>query len=71
MPIDVLVKAVTMADQTDKVPPLVTLRLLLAALDVDDPEEIIDRVTDANGDFIPLDVADTAARARAGDRGDL
>ena len=70
IPVDVLVKAITTADQTMKVPPLVTLRLLLAALDVDDPEEIIEQVTDDAGNWIPPDLADEQTRLRAEDRGE-
>lgn len=68
-PVDVLMKAISTAAQTQTVPPLTILRLCLAALDVDDPEDIIDQVTDDAGNFVPLDVADTAVRARAEDRG--
>ena len=47
-----LVEAIVKADSTQVIPPLVVLRLLLAALRVDDIDEIIDSVTDDNGDFI-------------------
>ena len=69
IPLGEIVAAIVAADQTMKVPPLVTLRLLLAALDVDNIEDIIEQVTDDNGDFVPLDLADNQVRARAEDRG--
>lgn len=68
-PMDTLVKAVVEAQGTETLPPLVVLRLLLKALEVEDADEILDAVTDDQGNFIPLDVADTAARQRAEDRG--
>lgn len=62
VPVETLVKAIVLAQQTDVLPPLIVLRLLLAALDVPDPDEVLASVTDAQGNFVPLDVADTAAR---------
>lgn len=64
------VRAIVAASQTETVPPLVTLRLLLQALEVSDMDEVLDMVTDDNGEFIPLDVLDQRVRARLGDRGD-
>ncbi len=51
-PIDVLFKALSAADSMQIVPPLTLLRLVLAALHVQDADEIIDSVTDAEGNFI-------------------
>lgn len=51
-PIETLIAAITDADATGKVPPLVILRLLLRALRVRDVDEIIDGVTDENGEWI-------------------
>lgn len=57
-----LVEAIVKADSTQVIPPLVVLRLLLAALRVDDIDEIVAQVTDDNGDFIaPADVVGQAA----------
>ncbi|MFC0626177.1 hypothetical protein [Kribbella deserti] len=50
-PVDTLVKAIVEADGTMKLPPLVTLRLLLQALKVDDIDEILDEVTDDEGNY--------------------
>lgn len=55
-PVDALVRAIVEADGTTKVPPLVTLRLLLQALKVKDIDEVLDGVTDENGEFVPPDV---------------
>jgi hypothetical protein len=68
-PVDLLVKAITMADQTEKMPPLLTFRLLAQALDVEDIDELIDEMTDDQGNFIPLDVADQQVRGQMADRG--
>lgn len=64
-PVDVLVKAIVAADSTQKLPPLTVVRLLLNALGVDDVDEIIDEVTDDQGQFIdPATTAgDVAVRA--------
>lgn len=51
-----LVDAIVKADQTGKLPELTVARLLLQALGVEDIDEIIDELTDDNGDFIPRDV---------------
>jgi hypothetical protein len=50
--VDVLVKAIALADQTEKLPPLVVARLLLQALGVAEPDEILDELTDEDGNFI-------------------
>jgi hypothetical protein len=47
-----LVAAIVDADSTGKLPPLTTVRLLLAALGVKDIDEVIEKMTDDNGDFI-------------------
>ena len=48
----VLMSAVTAADSTEMVPPLVLLRVMLRALRVDDPDEILDQVVDGDGRFV-------------------
>ncbi len=48
-----LVEAVVAADGTDKLPPLTIARLLLGALGVRDVDDVIDELTDENGDFVP------------------
>jgi hypothetical protein len=55
-PVDVLTAAIVAADGTTVMPPLVTLRLLLTALKVDNIDEILDECTDENGEFVPPDI---------------
>lgn len=64
-PVETAVKAILEAQQTDTVPPLVVLRLLLKALDVEDADEILTQVTDNDGNFVPLDILDQRARQNA------
>lgn len=52
LPVETLMAAVVDADGTGKMPPLVTLRLILRALGVRDIDEILDRYTDEQGEFI-------------------
>lgn len=47
-----LVQAIVAADSTGVMPPVETLRLLLLALRVKDVDEIIESVTDENGEFV-------------------
>ena len=47
-----LIGAIVDADGTGKLPPLTTVRLLLSALGVKNPDEVIDEVTDDNGNFV-------------------
>ena len=61
-PVETLVKAIREAQDTQTVPPLVILRLLLKALEVEDADEILDQVTTESGDFIPLDIAEDRVR---------
>lgn len=69
-PVETLVKAITEAQQTQTVPPLVILRLLLKALEVDDADEILDQVTTKGGEFIPLDIAEDRVRRELEDQPD-
>lgn len=63
--LDIMVKAITDADATGKMPPLETLRLLLRALGVRDVDEILDEWTDESGNFIDptANVGDVAVDA--------
>lgn len=65
VPVNVLVAAIVAADSTTHMPPLVTLRLLLQALGVDDVDEILAGVTDTAGNFIPPSGAGGAGQAIA------
>lgn len=55
-PIDTLVNAIKTADDTGKMPPVTTMRLLLAALGVEDVDELIAGMTDENGEWVDPDV---------------
>lgn len=67
-----LVDAIVAADGTQTMPPLVVLRLLLVALEVEDIDEILDSVTDDNGDFVfPADSAAATAQQDAIAAGNL
>lgn len=60
-PVDVLVKATVEADATGKLPPLVTARLLLQALKVDNVDEVLADLSDDDGKF--MDPAASAGQA--------
>ncbi|WP_409482749.1 hypothetical protein [Arsenicicoccus dermatophilus] len=62
----VLMQAINTADATGKLPPLEITKLLIRALEIDGGEEIIDDITDENGDWVdPVD----SARARSQTQG--
>ena len=64
------VKAIQTAGQSQTLPPLVELKLYLQALDVKDADDVIDAVTDDEGNFIPLDILDRKVRAMLTERGE-
>ena len=64
------VKAIQTAGQSQTLPPLVELKLYLQALDVKDADDVIDAVTDDEGNFIPLDILDGKVRAMLTERGE-
>jgi len=51
-PMDVVVKAIVEADSTRKLPPLEIARLLLNALGVKDADEVLDGLTDEDGNWL-------------------
>lgn len=51
-PVETLVKAIVEADGTSKLPPLTVARLLLQALAVDDIDEILETLTDDEGNWV-------------------
>ena len=63
----VLIDAIVKADQTTYLPPLVVSRLLLQALGVRDVDEILEQLTDENGDYVPPDGAQAGAGQAAVD----
>ena len=60
-----VVKAIVDADGTDKLPPLTIARLLLVALGVEDIDDVLDGLTDDDGNWIDREAnaGDAAARA--------
>lgn len=54
-PVNTIVQAIVAADSTTRVPPLVIARLLLEALGVTDVDEILDHLTDDQGNYLPPD----------------
>lgn len=68
--VDVMVKAITDADATGKLPPLETMRLLLRALGVRDVDEILEAWTDDAGNFIDPNVSAGDAAISAFNRGE-
>lgn len=65
LPVETLMAAIVDADGTGKMPPLVTLRLVLRALGVRDIDEILEKYTDDDGEFIDPqgNAGDAAAQA--------
>lgn len=53
LPIEVIVDALQKADDMDKLPPALIAKLLARALKVRDVDEVIDSMTDDDGNFIP------------------
>lgn len=62
-PVNVLVQAIVQADSTSRIPPLVTARLLLEALGVQDVDQILDQLTDDHGNYLPPDPGGGAGQA--------
>jgi hypothetical protein len=65
-----LVKAITEADATGKVPPLVTARLLLQVLGVTDVDALIEEMMDEDGNFIDPNASAGQAAVDAFRRGE-
>ena len=72
--IETTMKAIEIADDLGKLPPLLIARLALAALDVDDVDTVLDQITDEDGNFLDptlgADVAAAQAAIRAFQRGE-
>lgn len=68
--VDIIVEAIVKADGTGKLPPVETLRLLLTALGVRDIDEIIEKATDEQGEWVDPDVSAGKAAAAAFRRGE-
>lgn len=63
VPLDVAMKALRDADGLDKLPAELIIRLALKALDVDNPDEWLDKMRDADGNLVPE--VERAAQAAA------
>jgi len=50
--VKVLVDAIVAADGTDKIPPLTIARLICMALDIENIDEVLEEITDADGNYI-------------------
>lgn len=70
VPLDTLVKAIVDADGTGVLPRVEVLRLLLAALGVRDIDEIVDTMTDDNGNWIEPEMSAGSVAADAFRRGE-
>lgn len=65
-----LVGAIVAADGTGKMPPVETARLLLHALGVEDIDDLLEEMTDDDGNWIDPDVTAADAAARRARRGE-
>lgn len=70
IPVETLVRAISEADATGKVPPLVIARLLLEALGVDDIDEVLQELVDDQGNFVDPDTNAGQAAVDAFNRGE-
>ena len=70
LPVETIMKAIVEADGTGKMPPLVTLRLMLRALGVRDVDEILADVTDDDGNWVDPDASAGDAAVQAFRRGE-
>lgn len=70
LPVETIMKALEIADGTGKIPPLVLARLMLRALGVRDVDEILEDMTDENGDFIDPNMTAGQAAVDAFRRGE-
>ncbi|MEU8199279.1 hypothetical protein AB0C10_36390 [Microbispora amethystogenes] len=59
---ETLVKAIVAADQTTYLPPLVVARKLLEAIGVKDVDQILDRLTGPDGEYMPPSAGQREAR---------
>ena len=65
-----LISSIKTADDTRKLPPLTIARLLLQALGVKDVDEVLEELTDADGNFIDPEITAGLAAMRRHDRGE-
>ena len=66
-----MMDAIKVADDMDKLPPLLVARLAMLALDVDDLDKWLEEITDEDGNFIdPVDAQAARSQVGAVRRGD-
>lgn len=65
LPMNVVVDAIVKADQTGKLPPVEVVKLLLHALGVQDVDDVLERMTDAEGNWLDPYATVGAATAQA------
>lgn len=70
VPVGEIVEAIVKANGTDLLPPVEVVKLLLAALGVDNPDEIVAGLTNDDGEFIPPFVSAGQAAVAAFNRGE-
>lgn len=68
--VDVIMKAIQIADDTGHIPPQIIARLMLMALGVDDIDEILDELVDDDGNWIDPSVTAGQTAVDAFRRGD-
>ena len=71
VPVETKLRALRDADGMDKLPPLLLARLILDALDVEDADEWLERITDGDGNFIPPEKSQAAAQSEAQRQGEM
>jgi len=64
-----LIEAIVKADGTGKLPPMTTAKLILGLLCVQDADELLDAMTDENGDWVDPDSSAGDAAVKAFRRG--
>lgn len=68
-PVDTAMTALRDADGLDKLPPLLIAQLAMKILGVDDPDEWLKKIRDADGNFIPLSAVASSVAAEAARQG--
>lgn len=67
--VDVVTKAIERADQSETLPELTIARLYLKALNVDNIDDVIDDITDEEGNFVPRSASAGDVAVRNFERG--
>ena len=70
LPVETLMNAIKTADDTGKMPPVETLRLLLSALGIEDVEAVIEKNTDEDGNWIDPSLTAASVAVEAWRRGE-